>query len=124
MKIAKVEAIPLRIPFSHGGGPAGWGGQPWSALDMLLIRVETESGIVGWGEAFSYRCRRAVHRDVYQYLKMHDLPYHPLWDKGYISIGDVHTTHSLSDVGSQDETRFFGLQRECGLHEMDFGKTA
>ena len=61
-------------------------------------------------------------RDVYQYLKKHDLPYHPLWDKGYISIGDVHTTRSLADVGSQDETRFFGLQRECGLHEIDLAK--
>ena len=63
-------------------------------------------------------------RDVYQYLKRHGLPYHPLWDKGYVSIGDVHTTRSLLDVSSKDETRFFGLQRECGLHEMDFGKTA
>lgn len=62
-------------------------------------------------------------RDVYQYLKKHGLPYHPLWDKGYVSIGDVHTTHSLTDVASRDETRFFGLKRECGLHEMDFGKT-
>ena len=60
MKIAKVDAIPLRIPFDHGGRPAGWGGQPWSTLDMLLIRVETDSGITGWGEAFSYNCRRAV----------------------------------------------------------------
>ena len=63
-------------------------------------------------------------RDVYQYLKTWDLPYHPLWEKGYISIGDVHTTRSLLDVSSRDETRFFGLTRECGLHEMDFGKTA
>lgn len=63
-------------------------------------------------------------RDVYEYLKTHDLPYHPLWDKGYVSIGDVHTTHSLADVASRDQTRFFGLTRECGLHEMDFGRTA
>ena len=63
-------------------------------------------------------------RDVYLYLKEHSLPYHPLWDKGYVSIGDVHTTRSLADAGSREETRFFGLQRECGLHEMDFGKTA
>jgi len=41
-----------------------------------------------------------------------------------VSIGDVHTTRSLADAGSADETRFFGLKRECGLHEMDFGKTA
>ncbi len=63
-------------------------------------------------------------RDVYQYLKAYGLPYHPLWEKGYVSIGDEHTTRSLLDVTSRDETRFFGLTRECGLHEMDFGKTA
>lgn len=62
-------------------------------------------------------------RDVYDYLKRNELPYHPLWDKGYVSIGDVHTTRSLAEVASLDETRFFGLRRECGLHEMEFGKT-
>ena len=56
-------------------------------------------------------------RDVGRYLKDHDLPYHPLWDKGYLSIGDWHTTRSLSEVDSVDELRFFGLKRECGLHE-------
>ena len=64
MKIAKVEAIPLQIPFDHGGRPAGWGGQDWAKLDMVLIRVETDSGIIGWGEAFSYTCRRAVQAAV------------------------------------------------------------
>ena len=62
-------------------------------------------------------------RDVYRYLQRHALPYHPLWEKGYVSIGDVHTTRSLQEVGSVDETRFFGLKRECGLHEMDFGNS-
>jgi L-alanine-DL-glutamate epimerase-like enolase superfamily enzyme len=60
LKIESVQAIPLSIPFSHGGVPAGWGGKAWVALDVLLVRVETESGLVGWGEAFSYGCRRAV----------------------------------------------------------------
>lgn len=63
-------------------------------------------------------------RKVFDYLTRHELPYHPLWEKGYVSIGDVHTTRSLTDVASADETRFFGLKRECGLHEMDFGKIA
>ena len=62
-------------------------------------------------------------RDVYQYLSRHDLPYHPLWEKGYVSIGDSHTTRSLADVSSIEELRFDGLKRECGLHEMDFGNT-
>jgi phosphoadenosine phosphosulfate reductase len=56
-------------------------------------------------------------RDVGLYLKKHGLPYHPLWDKGYLSIGDWHTTRSLTEVDSVDELRFFGLKRECGLHE-------
>jgi phosphoadenosine phosphosulfate reductase len=58
-------------------------------------------------------------RDVHRYLKQHDLPYHPLWDQGYISIGDVHTTRSVHEVSDITATRFFGLRRECGLHEMD-----
>jgi phosphoadenosine phosphosulfate reductase len=61
-------------------------------------------------------------KDIYEYLKRHDLPYHPLWEKGYVSIGDAHTTKSLTEVDTSEETRFFGLTRECGLHELDFGK--
>ncbi|MEM1173945.1 MAG: phosphoadenylyl-sulfate reductase [Pseudomonadota bacterium] len=63
-------------------------------------------------------------RDIYDYLKAHRLPYHPLWDQGYVSIGDTHTTRSLSEVSSEEELRFFGITRECGLHEMPFGKSA
>ncbi|MEO0974701.1 MAG: phosphoadenylyl-sulfate reductase [Pseudomonadota bacterium] len=59
-------------------------------------------------------------RDVYDYLQRFDLPYHPMWYEGYVSIGDVHTTRSLHDAGSVEDTRFFGLLRECGLHEIDF----
>ncbi len=55
-------------------------------------------------------------RDVGAYLHRHDLPYHPLWDKGYVSIGDVHTTRPLADDLTAEQTRFFGLKRECGLH--------
>ena len=56
-------------------------------------------------------------RDVYRYLKQHRLPYHPLWEQGYVSIGDVHTTRPLTPGMLVEETRFFGLKRECGLHE-------
>ncbi len=39
---------------------AGWMGRAWKGLDVVLIRLETADGLVGWGEAFSYNCRRAV----------------------------------------------------------------
>ena len=56
-------------------------------------------------------------RMIYEYLKKYDLPYHPLWEQGYVSIGDVHTTRPLTaDMTEEEQTRFFGLKRECGLH--------
>ncbi|MDT8450239.1 MAG: phosphoadenylyl-sulfate reductase [Wenzhouxiangellaceae bacterium] len=56
-------------------------------------------------------------RDVHRYLDRHDLPYHPLREQGYLSIGDWHTTRSIHEVDEHDQLRFFGLARECGLHE-------
>ncbi len=57
------------------------------------------------------------NRDVHRYLQQHGLPYHPLWDKGYVSVGDVHTSRPLELGMREEETRFFGLKRECGIHE-------
>jgi phosphoadenosine phosphosulfate reductase len=62
------------------------------------------------------------NKDVHYYLQRYDLPYHPLWEQGYVSVGDVHTTSKLEPGMTEEETRFFGLKRECGLHE-DPGET-
>jgi len=56
-------------------------------------------------------------RDIWVYLKQHDLPYHPLWDEGYVSIGDFHTTSRWEPGMSAEDTRYFGIKRECGIHE-------
>jgi phosphoadenosine phosphosulfate reductase len=50
------------------------------------------------------------------YLQKHELPRHPLWNSGYVSIGDTHTTRRWEPGMLEEETRFFGLKRECGLH--------
>lgn len=57
------------------------------------------------------------NKDVFYYFKEHDLPYHPLWEQGYLSVGDTHTTTKWEPGMSEEQTRFFGLKRECGLHE-------
>lgn len=62
-----------------------------------------------------------TNRDIYQYLQKHDLPYHPLWEEGYVSVGDMQTTQKLEPGMTEEETRFFGLTRECGLHEVNHG---
>ena len=56
-------------------------------------------------------------RDIWQYMQQHDQPYHPLWERGYVSIGDVHTTRRWEPGMREQDTRFFGLKRECGIHE-------
>jgi len=55
-------------------------------------------------------------RHVWDYAQAHGLPYHPLWEQGYVSIGDVHTTRRWEPGMRDEDTRFFGQQRECGLH--------
>ncbi|KMK86229.1 phosphoadenylyl-sulfate reductase [Pectobacterium brasiliense] len=57
------------------------------------------------------------NRTVYRYLKENGLDYHPLWEQGYLSVGDTHTTRKWEPGMAEEETRFFGLKRECGLHE-------
>jgi L-alanine-DL-glutamate epimerase-like enolase superfamily enzyme len=64
MKIAKVETIAIKVPFTFGGQPFGWGGKVWNTNDILLVRVETDTGIVGWGEAFCYACLEATQAAV------------------------------------------------------------
>ncbi len=57
------------------------------------------------------------NRTVHRYLTQHGLGYHPLWDQGYVSVGDWHSTTKLLDGMKEEDTRFGGLKRECGLHE-------
>ena len=81
--------------------------QERSAIDFLELRDGRWKfhPIADWND-----------RDVWNYLQRHNLPFHPLWDRGYISIGDVHTTQPWQPGMREEDTRFFGLKRECGLH--------
>lgn len=60
-------------------------------------------------------------RDIYTYLTENNLPYHPLWDQGYVSVGDWHSTKKLGEGMTEEDTRFGGIKRECGLHEVTGG---
>jgi D-galactarolactone cycloisomerase len=55
MKISRIEPIFLEIPYEHGAPkPASHAMGHWAKQPMLLMRVETDCGITGWGEAFSH----------------------------------------------------------------------
>ena len=56
-------------------------------------------------------------RKIYAYIKEHNLPKHPLDDKGYISIGCEPCTRKMDLDMQEREARWFGLNKvECGLH--------
>jgi len=56
-------------------------------------------------------------REIYQYLTAYDLPYHPFFDQGYVTVGDWHSSRPLTATDSNErDTRFHGLKQECGLH--------
>jgi phosphoadenosine phosphosulfate reductase len=53
-------------------------------------------------------------KDLWRYIFEHDLPYHPLHDQGYASIGCEPCTRP----GAGREGRWAGLDKtECGIHE-------
>lgn len=54
MKITAIEAIPIAIPYRHNGPVTGFGGALWTTANYLILRVETDEGLTGYGEAFGY----------------------------------------------------------------------
>ena len=62
--ITQIEPIVLRIPFDDGGKGHGIMPTRWNALDIMMLRVETASGLVGWGEGFGYLCQNVTARAV------------------------------------------------------------
>lgn len=56
------------------------------------------------------------NKQIHEYLTKHNLPYHPLWEQGYMSVGDVHSSQPVTATMSEEDSRFNGMQRECGLH--------
>ena len=55
-------------------------------------------------------------RDVFYYMEEHGLPQHPLFAKGYSTVGDWHTSAPDDGSASGRATRFGGLKQECGIH--------
>ncbi len=112
----KVE--PMRRALSHLGANTWFAGlRRYQASSRSKLLVVEPAGkrwkvhpLVDWSE-----------QDVDRYLERHQLPRHPLWSCGYQSIGDTHTTMPIDENTPAEQARFFGLKRECGLHEIDMG---
>ncbi len=58
-------------------------------------------------------------RDIYAYMKQHDLPHHPLYEKGYLSIGcnPLACTRAVSAGEDPRSGRWAGSGKvECGIN--------
>lgn len=76
-----------------------------------LRRIDEQDGrikihpILHWGTT-----------EIDAYMERHDLPYHPMFEQGYRSIGDHHSTiPTTADMDPRDG-RILGKTKECGLH--------
>lgn len=111
-QLNKVE--PMRRAFDELGVQTWFSGlrreQSKSRATLPILAIQNNTfkflPIIDWS-----------NKDIHYYLKEHALPYHPLWEQGYVSVGDIHTTQKWEPGMDEEETRFFGLKRECGLHE-------
>jgi len=54
MKITSVDTFLLSLPYQTIGGFHYIAGRPSNSLSMLLIRINTDDGLSGWGEAFGH----------------------------------------------------------------------
>src|SRR5262245_58375077 len=62
MKITNIEPILISVPYDRGGGPIPKAdAMPWRNMDTLLVKVETDDGVTGWGEAFGFGGCVATH---------------------------------------------------------------
>ncbi|KAJ1555498.1 hypothetical protein HK405_001378 [Cladochytrium tenue] len=55
---------------------------------------------------------------VWDYVRANGVPYNPLLEKGYKSVGDWHSTAPTKAGQSEREGRWAGQEKtECGLHK-------
>jgi len=61
-----------------------------------------------------------TRQEVWDYLSRENVPYNPLFDKSYASIGDTVTTTQTTDLSLGERSgrfhQFGGAKTECGIH--------
>lgn len=99
MKITAVETTVVALPFTMNGPYTKFSGKTWDHLEILLVKVETDSGLVGWGEAFGHAAipatKSAIDTIIAQLVIGRDAR-----DINGITRSVLHSTHLLGRNGS------------------------
>jgi phosphoadenosine phosphosulfate reductase len=84
-----------------------------------LRHVEFQDGVYKIHPILSFS-----EEQVYHYMRKNDLPYHPLYKRGYRSIGDAHSTFPTQEGQDARAGRRLGVHAECGIHLPRAGQDA
>jgi phosphoadenosine phosphosulfate reductase len=99
--------------------------EPFDAWVSAIRRDQTperaDSPVIGWDGKFGLikinPLVRWTSADVHAYVAAHDVPYNPLHDRGYPSIGCWPCTTAVAPGEDPRAGRWRGRdKRECGLH--------
>tara|TARA_B100000579_G_C22803006_1_gene840951 strand:- start:687 stop:1457 length:771 start_codon:yes stop_codon:yes gene_type:complete len=78
--------------------------QSMSSIDYIRNRL-TLRPLLNW-----------TNKDIFYYMEKNNLPQHPLFEKGYSTVGDWHSSEAENKNSQGRSTRFGGLSEECGIH--------
>ena len=78
--------------------------QSMSNIDCIRERL-TLRPLLNWSK-----------KDIFYYMEKNKLPQHPLFEQGFSTVGDWHSSEAENTNTTGRSTRFGGLSEECGIH--------
>lgn len=80
--------------------------------DLLIINWDARYNLIKINPLAHW-----THQQVWDYIREHDVPYNPLHDRGYASIGCTHCTQPTPNPDEERSGRWQGQPKvECGIH--------
>lgn len=113
------KILPLRRALARYA-PLAW----ISAIRKDQTDVRSKAQVVQWDAKFQLvKVNPLLHwtkRDVWNFIVRHDVPYNPLHDRGYPSIGCWPCTRPVQPGEDDRAGRWAGkVKKECGLHVIE-----
>jgi phosphoadenosine phosphosulfate reductase len=98
------------------------GRRAWvTAIRRDQTAARASAGVVEWDARWQLvkinPLARWTKREVWSHILKNGVPYNPLHDEGYLSIGCTHCTRAVSSNEAERAGRWAGFAKtECGLH--------
>ena len=114
IKIEKVYSLLSPEEQARVRGASLWTRSPDECCNLRKIEWDTNFGLVKINPIVDWSSH-----DVWQYIREHNVPYNPLHDRNYPSIGCTHCTRAIRPGEDARAGRWSGFAKtECGLHTI------